>query len=105
MRNQTYIEHFVRNHSFVFRHCIEVVLDNSKQDPYHDNNHDRVNNRTGQVYATIDSEDKLLTVLKYPVVHYDAMVHRSACRMKDRLFLEVTKEHYEQPILINSVLE
>jgi hypothetical protein len=95
----------VRNHSFVFQHYIEVVLDNSKQDQYHDSNHDRVNNRTDQVYAKIYSEDILLTVLKYPAVYYDMMVHRLACRMKDRLSLEVAKEHYEQPMLIHSVLK
>jgi endonuclease III len=93
-KSNSYNEHFVDDHNFVFQNYIEVVLDKKKQDQSHDNNHDTLNNHMDQVHAVIELKDRLWMIYKYSMMK-EKMEYLLEYMMTDRLCREVSMKYLD----------
>ncbi len=84
----------MHNHTFVSRDCIEIVLDNKRLGQYHDNNHDKLYNRTDQVHAMILLEDILPMIYKYLILNAEVVPVLEYMR-QDKLLLELSMKCLE----------
>lgn len=94
-----YIEHWPHDHSFVVPGCIVIVLDSRRPDPCHDNNRGRSSNRTDQVHAMTDWEDKRSKVYRH-WTREEAVVLRWECKKTGTSCHEASKE---PPMLLRQV--